>query len=61
MFLNLFDDPKCYICHKKIQGNEEVYIRLVYPKRRGQTEIKAFLRNEGVFYCKKCFVFINTK
>ena len=45
----LFEEPTCTSCQKKIEGNEEVYVKLVYPKRRGMTEVKAWLRNEGVF------------
>ncbi|MFX0571876.1 Fe3+ hydroxamate ABC transporter substrate-binding protein [Bacillus pumilus] len=49
-----FEEPTCASCRKKIEGNEEVYVKLVYPKRKGMTEVKAWLRNEGVFYCKAC-------
>ncbi|MEW4091567.1 Fe3+ hydroxamate ABC transporter substrate-binding protein [Bacillus altitudinis] len=49
-----FEEPTCASCQKKIEGNEEVYVKLVYPKRRGMTEVKAWLRNEGVFYCQAC-------
>ncbi|KEP26962.1 Fe3+ hydroxamate ABC transporter substrate-binding protein [Bacillus zhangzhouensis] len=48
----LFEEPVCASCQKKIEGNEEVYVKLVSPKRRGMTGVKAWLRNEGVFYCK---------
>ncbi|MFJ5965852.1 Fe3+ hydroxamate ABC transporter substrate-binding protein [Bacillus sp. NPDC093026] len=41
----LFEEPTCTSCNKKIEGNEKVYVKLVYPKRRGMTEVKAWLRN----------------
>ncbi|WP_391509629.1 Fe3+ hydroxamate ABC transporter substrate-binding protein [Bacillus pumilus] len=44
-----FEEPTCASCQKKIEANEEVYVKLVYPKRKGMTEVKAWLRNEGVF------------
>ncbi|MFI8723366.1 Fe3+ hydroxamate ABC transporter substrate-binding protein [Bacillus altitudinis] len=50
-----FEEPTCASCQKKIEGNEEVYVKLVYPKRKGMTEVRAWLRNEGVFYCKACY------
>lgn len=43
----LFEEPACTSCQKKIEENEEVYVKLVYPKKRGMTEVKAWLRNEG--------------
>ncbi|MXI40509.1 Fe3+ hydroxamate ABC transporter substrate-binding protein, partial [Escherichia coli] len=45
----------CARCQKKIEGNEEVYVKLVYPKRKRMTKVKAWLRNEGFFYCKTCY------
>ncbi|MCY7574396.1 Fe3+ hydroxamate ABC transporter substrate-binding protein [Bacillus pumilus] len=41
----LFEEPTCASCRKKVEGNEEVYVKLVYPKRKGMTEVKAWLRN----------------
>lgn len=46
--------PICMICHKEIQGDEEVFVQLKYPKRKGFTEVKAFLNLEGKFICQKC-------
>ncbi|MGG3889359.1 Fe3+ hydroxamate ABC transporter substrate-binding protein [Metabacillus fastidiosus] len=46
--------PKCYKCGKEIEKNEEVYVKLRYPKWGGMTEIKAYLQNEGKFFCEKC-------
>ncbi|KGR78767.1 hypothetical protein [Ureibacillus sinduriensis] len=46
--------PKCMKCDKEIQGDEEVFIQMRYPKRKGFTEIKAFLNLEGKFICKDC-------
>ncbi len=47
-------EPKCSKCGKGIKGNEEVYIQMKYPARKGFTEIKAYLQNEGQFICEKC-------
>jgi hypothetical protein len=47
--------PKCSRCGKEITGNEIVYIKMRYPERKGVTEIKAFLNNEGRFICEGCF------
>lgn len=47
-------EPKCSKCGKGIKGNEEVYIRMKYPAKKGFTEIKAYLQNEGQFICEKC-------
>ena len=49
------EEPKCVGCGKEIKGNEVVYIKMRYPKRKGITELKAYLRNEGVFICEACF------
>ena len=49
------EKPKCTICGKEIKGDEVVYIKIRYPKRKGMTEIKAYLNNEGSFICEDCF------
>ncbi|KAA0542940.1 Fe3+ hydroxamate ABC transporter substrate-binding protein [Bacillus sp. BGMRC 2118] len=46
--------PKCSKCGKEIEGNEEVIVKLRYPDRRGMTEIRAFIQNEGQITCMKC-------
>ncbi|PWI23695.1 Fe3+ hydroxamate ABC transporter substrate-binding protein [Kurthia zopfii] len=46
--------PTCISCKKTIQNDEEVYVKLRYPKRKGITEIKAFLNLEGTFICEEC-------
>jgi hypothetical protein len=51
----LFDKPKCMVCDIEIKGNDIVYVKMRYPKRKGFTEIKAYLRNEGKFICETCF------
>lgn len=51
----LWDKPKCTICEKEIKGDEVVFVKMRYPKRKGFTEIKAYLRNEGTFICEECF------
>lgn len=48
-------DPQCMMCGKDIKGNDMVYIKMRYPERRGMTEIKAYLKNEGRFICEACF------
>lgn len=47
------DKPVCLRCGKEIQG-DEVVIRMRYPKRKGFTEIKAYLQNEGEIICAPC-------
>lgn len=49
------EDPKCVNCGKEIKADEVVLVKMRYPKRRGMTEIKAYLRNEGSFFCEVCF------
>jgi hypothetical protein len=43
------------ICSKEIKEDDVVLIKMRYPKRKGFTEIKAYLRNEGKFICESCF------
>lgn len=50
----LWDKPKCMVCEKEIKEDEIVFVKMKYPKRRGFTEIKAYLRNEGTFVCEGC-------
>lgn len=49
------DKPICTICKREIEGDEVVHIKMRYPKRKGFTEIKAYLKNEAQFTCKECF------
>lgn len=49
------EEPKCTKCDKEIKGDEMVYIKMRYPKRKGMTEIKAYLKNEGSFICEDCY------
>ncbi|MCD5324468.1 MULTISPECIES: Fe3+ hydroxamate ABC transporter substrate-binding protein [Pontibacillus] len=49
------DKPTCMVCGKEIQGDELVYVKMRYPKRKGMTEIKAYLNNEARFICEECF------
>jgi hypothetical protein len=49
------EKAKCSICGREIEGGEEVYVKMRWPKRKGMTEIKAYLKNEGKFICQKCF------
>jgi hypothetical protein len=48
------EKPKCSICDKEIKGDDVVLVKLRYPKRKGFTEIKAYLNNEGKFTCEDC-------
>ncbi|MFS0777493.1 Fe3+ hydroxamate ABC transporter substrate-binding protein [Neobacillus sp. 3P2-tot-E-2] len=50
----LWDKPKCMVCEKQFKEDEIVFVKMKYPKRKGFTEIKAYLRNEGKFVCKDC-------
>ena len=43
------------VCDKEIKEDQIVYIKMKYPKRKGFTEIKAYLRNEGKFICEECY------
>lgn len=49
------EKPKCSVCHKEIEDNEVIFVKMRYPKRKGMTEIKAYLKNEGRFICENCF------
>ena len=49
-----FEKATCSICKKEIEGDEVVYVKMRYPERKGMTEIKAYLRNEGIFTCEAC-------
>jgi hypothetical protein len=49
------ESPKCTICEKEIKGDDIVFIRMRYPKRKGMTEIKAYLKSEGKFICEDCY------
>jgi len=40
---------------KKNMGYEVVYVKMRYPERKGMTEIKAYLQNEGKLICEDCF------
>jgi hypothetical protein len=50
-----WDKPKCMVCDKEIKEDEMVFAKMRYPKRKGFTEIKAYLRNEAKFICEECF------
>lgn len=51
----MWDKPKCNECGKEIKEDELVFVKIKYPKRRGFTEIKAYLSNEGEFICENCY------
>nr|WP_077596155.1 Fe3+ hydroxamate ABC transporter substrate-binding protein [Oceanobacillus kimchii] len=51
----LWDKPKCTVCGKDIKEDDLVFVKMRYPKRKGFTEIKAYLSNEGKFICEYCF------
>lgn len=50
---------KCMKCNEVIKDDEEVLVQIRYPKRKGFTEIKAYLNLEGKFICKECSTKIN--
>lgn len=39
--------PECTYFNKEIKGNEVVFVKMRYPEKKGMTEIKAYLQNEG--------------
>ncbi|WP_339171529.1 Fe3+ hydroxamate ABC transporter substrate-binding protein [Solibacillus sp. FSL R5-0691] len=47
--------PKCIKCDKEIKGNEVVFVKMRYPERKGMTEIKAYIQNEGRIICEDCY------
>ncbi|MFP9130468.1 Fe3+ hydroxamate ABC transporter substrate-binding protein [Niallia sp. BSM11] len=47
--------PECSYCNKEIKGNEVVFVKMRYPEKKGMTEIKAYLQNEGKLICEECF------
>lgn len=51
--------PKCMKCNNEIKDDEKVLVQMRYPKRKGFTEIKAYLNLEGKFICEKCSTEIN--
>jgi len=51
--------PKCMKCNNEIKDDEEIFVQIRYPKRKGITEIKAYLNLEGKFICKECSTKIN--
>jgi len=51
--------PKCMKCNNEIKDDEEIFVQIWYPKRKGITEIKAYLNLEGKFICKECSTKIN--
>lgn len=50
---------KCMKCNNEIKDDEKVLIQMRYPKRKGFTEIKAYLNLEGKFICEECSTEIN--
>lgn len=50
------DPPVCSVCGRDIKGGEPVQLSMRYPKRKGFTEIKAYLKNEAQFTCQGCFL-----
>ena len=51
--------PKCMKCNNEIKDDEKVLIQMRYPKRKGFTEIKAYLNLEGKVICEECSTEIN--
>lgn len=46
--------PVCMYCKKEIEKDEEALVIVPYPKKKGFTEIKAYLEMEGKFICEAC-------
>ncbi|WP_353733586.1 Fe3+ hydroxamate ABC transporter substrate-binding protein [Rossellomorea vietnamensis] len=42
------EKAECSICCGEIEGDEEVYVKMRWPKRKGIPEIKAYLKNGKV-------------
>ncbi len=40
--------PQCSICEKEIQPNEEIYVKMRYPEKKGMTEY------QGKIICEEC-------
>lgn len=51
----LGDKPKCATCAKEIQGDDMVYVKMRYPRKKGVTEMKAYLNSHETFICEDCF------
>lgn len=49
------EKPVCTVCGNEIEGGEIVHLRMRYPKKKGFTEIKAYLKNEAEFTCEACY------
>jgi hypothetical protein len=47
--------PVCSKCDKEINAGDLIYVKMQYPRRKGMTEIIAFLKKEGIFICENCF------
>jgi hypothetical protein len=47
--------PVCSKCDKEINAGDLIYVKMQYPRRKGMTEITAFLKKEGSFIFEKCF------
>lgn len=46
--------PECIYCKRDIEKDEQALVIVPYPKKKGFTEIKAFLNIEGKFICENC-------
>lgn len=46
--------PQCSVCKKEIQANEDIFVKMKYPKSKGMTEIKAFIQYQGIIICEEC-------
>lgn len=44
--------PKCVYCKKDIKKDEQALVIIPYPKKKGFTEIKAFLNSEENLFVK---------
>jgi hypothetical protein len=43
------DKPKCMKCGKEIEGNEETFLKVRWPKRKGITEAAIALANKALY------------
>jgi len=51
--------PKCIFCNKEISKDEQALVIVKYPRKKGFTEIKAYLNLEGKFVCENCKTKLN--
>lgn len=46
--------PQCSECGKKIEPNEEIFLKLRYPFYEGTVRICKYIETQTTIYCMKC-------